>query len=228
LGVAAAGLVLALCMGGLARVASHAAAAQWLTSVVLPESVFVVAALALWRRRRSTAMGFALSAVLLMAHLCLWVTASAQTPRPEVEKLSYFIGTWHAEGEMKASMFGPGGKVTNVTRNEWMLNNTFFITHHEEHNPAGTFQMVNVTGYDPEKKEYVEYEFDGQGNSGRSEGTFDGKTWTWTSEFTAGGQTVKSRGTVTPTSASSYDFTWEVAPHGTDWTLIQKGKATKS
>jgi hypothetical protein len=228
-GVAVAAAVLALCVGGLSRlVPLHAVAAQWLTSIVLPESVFVVAALALWHRRRSTAMGFALSALLLVAHVCLWVTASAQTPRPEVQKLGYFIGTWHAEGEMKASMFGPAGKVTNVTRNEWMLNKFFYITHHEEHNPAGAFAMVNITGYDPEKKKYVEYEFDGQGGTGRSEGTFDGTTWTWTSEFIVNGQTVRSRGTVKPTSATSYDFTWEIAPHGADWTLVQQGKATKS
>jgi hypothetical protein len=206
----------------------HALAAQWLTSIVLPETVFIVAAFALWRRRRSTAMGFALSAILLVAHVCLWVTASAQTPRPEVQKLGYFIGTWHAEGEMKASIVGPAGAVTNVTRNEWMLNKFFYITHHEEHNTAGTFNVVSVTGYDRRKKVYVSYEFDGQGGMGRSEGTVDGDTWTWTSQFMVGKDTVRSRSTIKPTSTSSYDFTWEIAPHGDDWTLVQQGKATKS
>jgi hypothetical protein len=77
-GVVVAAAVLALCVGGLARlVPLHALAARWLTSIVLPEGVFIVAAFALWRRRRSTAMGFALSAILLVAHVCLWVTASA-------------------------------------------------------------------------------------------------------------------------------------------------------
>jgi hypothetical protein len=230
-GVAVAAAVLAVCIGGLSRlVPLHAVTAQWLTSIVLPESVFIVAALALWRRRRSTAMGFALSAVLLVAHVCLWVTASAQTPQPslETQKLSYFIGTWHADGEMKASMVGPAGKVTNVTRNEWMLNKFFYLTHHEEHNTAGTFQIVSVTGYDPKTKQYVSYEFDGQGGMGRSTGTVNGNTWTWTSQFMVGKDTVRSRSTVKPTSASSYDFTWEIAPHGTDWTLVQQGKATKS
>ena len=232
-GVAIAGGILVACMGVLARlVPLHAVVAQFFTAIILPEIVFIVAAFALWRRRRSTAMGFALAALLFVAHVCLYVSARAQTaaptPGPELQKLAYFIGTWHAEGEMNVTMFGPAGKVTNVTRNEWMLNKFFYLTHHEEHNPSGTFQMVSVTGYDPEKKKYVQYDFDMQGGTGRTEGTFDGTTWVWTSEFNANGKTIKSRGTTKPTSATSYDFTWEIAPEGSDWVLVQKGKATKS
>src|SRR5215472_398500 len=46
-GVAVASAVLVACMGGLARLAVfRAALAQWLTAIILPEAVFVVAALA--------------------------------------------------------------------------------------------------------------------------------------------------------------------------------------
>ena len=78
IGVAVAALVLTACMGGLAHLAMfHTTVAQWLTAIVLPEIVCVVAALALWHRRRATAMGFALTAILFVAHVCLYVTASA-------------------------------------------------------------------------------------------------------------------------------------------------------
>src|SRR5579859_7127266 len=55
-GVVSATLVLTACMGGLARLAVfREAVAQWLTAIVLPESVLVIAAFAVWRRWRSTA-----------------------------------------------------------------------------------------------------------------------------------------------------------------------------
>lgn len=185
---------------------------------------------------------------LILTLLACASVAGAQSPGPELQKLAYYIGTWHAQAEQHASMFGPAGKVTNTTQNEWMLNNHFYITHHEEHNPSGTFQMVNITGYDPTKKVYVEYDFDASGAVWRTEGTLTpanaevtahatgdatwapGDKWTWTSEFpAAGGKAIKSRGINTVTSANSYDFVWQISTNGgTDWQTIQSGTSTKA
>jgi hypothetical protein len=99
-------------------------------------------------------------------------------PGPELEKLGYFIGTWNAEGQMQPSIFGPGGKFSNVTSNEWIQGNFFYISHHEEQNPAGKFKELHITGYDREKKVYVTYTFTDDGRVDRTEGTLANNTWT--------------------------------------------------
>ena len=39
--------------------------------------------------------------------------APPQKPGPEHKKLEYFVGKWTSTGEMKASPFGPAGKITS-------------------------------------------------------------------------------------------------------------------
>jgi len=171
--------------------------------------------------------------VALITMLACAVLASAQTteqepkPGPELQKLGYFIGTWDSEGQMKASMFGPAGKVSNVTRREWILGNFFYLTHHEEKNPAGKHEVLSITGYDPEKKVYVTYSFSLGGTVSHSEGTLVNNTWTWNASFDMNGKTINTRTVIMPTSATSYDFKWEVAPNGNDWTTVQEGTAKK-
>jgi hypothetical protein len=42
--------------------------AEWLTVIVVPETIFIVTAVAVWRRRRSMAIGILLSAITLITH----------------------------------------------------------------------------------------------------------------------------------------------------------------
>src|SRR5215468_10561416 len=62
----------------------------------------------------------------------------------------------------------------------------------------------------------------------RSEGTLAGDTWTWNASYDINGKTVKARTIIKPTSATSYDFTWEIAANGDDWTTVQQGTAKKA
>ena len=48
--------------------AGHPRFVEWLAFVVIPEAVFMAAAVALWRRKRSMAAGILLAAVMLMTH----------------------------------------------------------------------------------------------------------------------------------------------------------------
>jgi hypothetical protein len=48
--------------------------AELLAVIVVPESIFVVAAVGLWRKRRSMAVGIVLSAVILVAHVVVHLT----------------------------------------------------------------------------------------------------------------------------------------------------------
>jgi hypothetical protein len=47
--------------------------AQWLVVIAIPETIFILAALALWRKRRSMAAGIALSAIVLFTHFIVHV-----------------------------------------------------------------------------------------------------------------------------------------------------------
>ena len=42
----------------------------------------------------------------------LGAQAPPQKPGPEHKKLDYFVGKWTSTADMKASPFGPGGKMT--------------------------------------------------------------------------------------------------------------------
>jgi hypothetical protein len=55
--------------------AQPAPIAEWLTAIVLPELVFVVAAVVLWRQRRFVAAGIGLTAITLMIHFVVHVAA---------------------------------------------------------------------------------------------------------------------------------------------------------
>ena len=194
------------------------------------------------------------SSVTLIASLACAVLPAAQAqepapkPGPELQKLAYFIGTWRAEGEMKASRFGPAGKFTNTNRSEWTAGGFYYINQHEEQNPTGTHGSMGVTGYDSRKKVYIRYSFGRDGSVGRAEGTLrsddgaahpvghstghdegtlTGDTWTWTADYEIDGAVIRTRSVVRPTSGTSYDFSWEIASPGTDWTVIQQGRATK-
>jgi hypothetical protein len=54
-----------------------------------------------------------------------------------IKRLSYFIGTWNLEAFMKASPFGPVGKMTGTHRNEWAPDNLSVILHWDEQRPSG-------------------------------------------------------------------------------------------
>lgn len=77
-GVAMAGGVVALSVWGVLNLVStavpewqmgHVRLLEWLTFILIPETVFSVAAVALWRKRRTVAVGILLSAMMLTTHL---------------------------------------------------------------------------------------------------------------------------------------------------------------
>jgi hypothetical protein len=76
-GVIIAAAVLTVCVLGLLRVApalfpewqvGHARFVEWLAIVGIPETVFMVTAVTLWREKRSMATGILLAAMTLMTH----------------------------------------------------------------------------------------------------------------------------------------------------------------
>src|SRR5262245_53170258 len=137
-----------------------------------------------------------------------WVAAqgAADTPRPDpaLKRLDYFIGTWHTEGKMKESIFGPADTSSGTDRHEWAVSGFFEVLHHEETFGANRRTALKIVGYDPEKKVYRGYTFSDQGGMRQSEGTFSAGTWIWEGvSYDVNGEHIETRSVIKPIAAKS-------------------------
>lgn len=164
--------------------------------------------------------------------VCTILAASALSqempkPGPELKKLDAFAGNWTLDGDMKPGAMGPGGKMTETQKCEWMDGAFFLVCHADFKSSMGDGTGLSVMGYSNETKAYTYREFNSWGEFDDSRGSLDDDTWTWTSDEKMGGATMKGRFTMKMTSATSYNFTFEMSPDGTKWTTVMDGKATK-
>ena len=169
--------------------------------------------------------------IILAAWLVVSAAAMAQTeapkPSPEHKKLDVLAGSWTVEGDVKPSPMGPGGKMTEVEKCEWMEGGFFLVCHTDFKSTMGNGYGMGVMGYSNDDKAYTYHEFNSWGESMDSKGAVDGETWTWTSDEKMGDKIVKGRFIMKMTSATSYNFTYETSPDGAKWTMAVDGKATK-
>lgn len=170
--------------------------------------------------------------IVLAVGLVLAATVMAQTesPKPvsELRKLDLFVGTWTLEGNIKPGMMGPGGSMTENEKCEWMERGFYVVCNAEYKSSMGKGVVLSVAGYSNEDKVYTYREFDGSGAFADARGALDGDPWTWIGSYKTGGITLKSRFTMKITSATSYDFLFEVSQDGTKWMTFMDGKATKA
>jgi hypothetical protein len=122
---------------------------------------------------------------------------------------------------------GPGGKMTETEKCEWMEGGFFLTCKSSYSSSMGNGSGLSVLGYSNDDKAYTYREFNSWGQSEDSKGAVDGDTWTWTSDEKMGGQTMKGRFTMKMTSSASYNFMYEMSQDGTKWTSVMDGKATK-
>jgi hypothetical protein len=148
-------------------------------------------------------------------------------PGPEVKKLEAFAGSWTLDGDLKPSSMGPGGKTTEIQKCEWMPGGFFLVCHTDFKTSMGDGSGVSVMGYSPDEKTYTYREFNSWGEFVDSRGSVDGDTWTWINDEKMGATTMKGRFTMKLTSATSYNFSYEMSPDGTKWTTVMDGKAAK-
>ena len=149
-------------------------------------------------------------------------------PGPEHKKLDVLAGSWTLEGDVKPNPMGPGGKMSETEKCEWMEGNFFLVCHVDFKSASmGNGSGMGVIGYSADEKAYTYREFNSWGESMDSKGSIDGDIWTWTSDEKMGNTTVKGRFTMKMTSATAYDFTYETSADGTKWTTVVDGKATK-
>lgn len=170
--------------------------------------------------------------IILATGLVLVVGALAQEsapkPAPELKKLDMLDGSWAVEGDVKPNPMGPGGKMSENEKCEWMEGGFFLVCHVDfKSASSGTGSGLSVIGYSTGDKAYTYREFNSWGEFEDSRGTVDGDTWTWTSDEKMGNTTMKGRFTMKFASPASYSFTYEMSPDGAKWTAVVEGKATK-
>ncbi len=170
-------------------------------------------------------------AMTLAACLVLSAFAAAQmapAPGPEHKKLDAFAGTWTLDGDLKPGPMGPGGKMTETERCEWMQGNFFLVCHSDFKAEMMNGNGVSIMGYSTDDKAYTYREFNSMGEFSESKGSIDGDTWTWLGDQKMGPMTMKGRFIMKVTSPTTYTFSFEVSPDGSKWTTVMDGKATKN
>jgi|SRR5881397_4003063 len=121
--------------------------------------------------------------MLLLGALSTYAQMPTPKPAPELKKLDYFLGTWTLEGDMKPGPMGPGGKMTETERTEWM-DGGFFLVSHIDFKSAGMGNGTGISflGYNANDKVYTYDGFNSMGEAEHAKGTLDGDTWTYTAE----------------------------------------------
>jgi hypothetical protein len=173
------------------------------------------------------------STIILIVMAVCGVVATAQMPEPrkpgaEEQNLAYFAGNWNLNGDFKAGAMGPGGKFTSTEHNEWLPGGFYLVSHSQGSSSMGKEVTLAIFGYDPQKKVYTYDAYNNTGEAEHATGSFDGTTWTWNSEMSMGGQTMKSRFILQENSPKSYNFRFEVSQDGTNWMSVMDGKGSKA
>jgi hypothetical protein len=172
-----------------------------------------------------------LRGAVLAAVILATTAAVAQTqppkPGPELKKLDIFVGSWTLDGTMKPGSMGPGGTMTENEKCEWMEGGFYLVCHSDYKSSMGNGVGISVMGYSTDDKAYTYREFNSFGEFDDSRGHFDGDTWIWTNDEKMGSMTMKGRFTIKMTSATAYDFTFDMSQDGTKWDTVMEGKASK-
>ena|SRR5512135_1833030 len=174
-----------------------------------------------------------LLSIILLPLVTSLAFAQAQTdqppkPGPEIQKLAYYVGTWKGEGELKASPFGPGGKLSSTQTCEWFAGEFQVLCRGEETGPSGKRAFLNILAYDADAKGYTEYGISSLGESEYTKGgSFAGNKLTFVWDGDAGGKPAKFRYTEEQVSPTLYSYKAEASVGSAPWTVIGEGKITK-
>jgi hypothetical protein len=101
---------------------------------------------------------------------------------PALERLNAFVGRWKTEGEIKASSYGPAGKIIGTDIYQWLLGGFFLVHRVDVRMGDQKNESIEIIGYDTSRKTYPMHSFDSQGNHIVMEASVVGNTWTFTGE----------------------------------------------
>jgi hypothetical protein len=104
--------------------------------------------------------------------------APAQPPvDAELRLLERYIGSWTYDGEDKTPR--TGGKVTCTASRRWIAGGNFVESHRTCDTPRGTFEQVEVFGFDFMTREYTYVGFSGSVASTYRASSMEGDVVTW-------------------------------------------------
>ena len=150
-------------------------------------------------------------------------------PGPEVKKLTYFVGTWNTEGDMKENPWGmPAGKFASTDKCEWFSGGFQVVCHSTGKGVMGAVQGMGIISYNPEDKMYGYWGIDSMGMAEQSKGKVEGNNWVYTSDEKMGGKTFHGRYSMDTSSPDSYTFKYETSEDGQKWATMMEGKATRA
>ena len=169
----------------------------------------------------------------------LWILLAASTvglaqepqmpaPGPEEKALSVFAGKWSFEGKAEDGPMGPGGPVTMTETCEMFDGGFALVCRSEGKNTMGPSKTLAIMAYDRQKKAYTYYAVEKDFPPFMAIGKNDGNTWSWDTEATMGGQTMKTHVTVTLTTPTTQTFELKMSMDGgKTWAPVMTAKSTK-
>jgi hypothetical protein len=122
---------------------------------------------------------------------------------------------------------GPGGKMTETYKCQWMEGGFFLVCHTDFKGSMGSGVGTYYMGYSADDKAYTYREFNSWGEFTDAKGSVDADTWSWINDMKMGSMNMKGRFTMKILSPTSYNFSYETSLDGAKWTLVMDGKATK-
>jgi Protein of unknown function (DUF1579) len=168
-------------------------------------------------------------ALLLSTVVMAQAPGKVPTPGPEHKRLGYFVGKWTGAGEMKASPFGAGGKMTWSETCEWFSGNFAIVCRSDMKGPMGDGKGLSIMAYDTEEKDYVYFGVTSIGEVETSRGTLKGRTWNWAGEGKAQGKPLKLRFSVDEKTSDVYSFKFEISQDaGKTWSVVTEGENTRA
>lgn len=149
-------------------------------------------------------------------------------PGPEVQKLSYYIGTWEGHGQAHASPFGPAGALSSRQTCSWFAGKFQVICKGVEHGPTGSRTFLNLLSYDEAAKSYTEYSISSLGGSEYDPGgSLDGNKLSFLISQDLGGKSAKFLYTEVHVSPTLMTYAAEASVDGAPWMVIGDGKIRK-
>jgi hypothetical protein len=135
--------------------------------------------------------------IVLLCGVELW----AQTPelklRPELEKLSGWIGNWDYEGETQDTALGPASKTEGKMAVRPILDGKFMEFSGRRKGENESYGWIEIDGYDALNKNYFMTGLGSDGSVNSSTYTFDDNTLIFSGTYLLGEKQYKIRGTIT-------------------------------
>ena len=132
--------------------------------------------------------------------------ASAPKPPPELEKVKAVSGTWKCEGHHSEIPGCPASPTRSTSTSKAELGG-FWYVEHEEGSYCGPYKVLDIEGYDPVKKKFLDYRFYDFGAYEVT--TSDSPDGPWSGSYIMNGKESSERFTMTYKNDKEFTMTFE-------------------